>query len=274
MDHAGLRELIAGGVLGGLDRSERATVDGHLPACADCQGLEGQLSGVVTELALCVQPRTAPAGLRARILGTLPVADSVAAEWPVPLAVLHRGQGAATRRARPRFDWAPAVRWAPAALSFVLAAALLAVGTECLTLRTKLDQMRGLLTAATAERSTQAAAMQLVADPAHLSAWLEPSGPGFERSVLVVYLPGSEQAYLVAAGLPFTPQGRVYQFWHADEAGIHPGRTFAVNDADVVLIPISRDISRAQAVMLTLETEGGSRGEPGADVVFGELPPS
>ena len=274
MDHAGLRELIAGGVLGGLDRSERATVDGHLPACADCQGLEGQLSGVVTELALCVQPRTAPAALRGRILGTLPGADGAAAEWLVPRVVLHRGQGAATHRARPRLGWAPAVSWARAALSFVLAAALLAVGTGWLTLRTELDQTRGLLTAATAEQGTQAAAMQLVADPAHLSAWLEPSGPGFESSVLVVYLPGSEQAYLVASGLPFTPQGRVYQFWHADEAGVHPGRTFAVNDADVVLIPISRDLSRAQAVMLTLETEGGSRGEPGADVVFGELPPS
>jgi hypothetical protein len=260
MDHAGLRELIAGGVLGGLDRSERLTVDKHLATCPGCRRLEGQLDGVAMELSLCAEPRDAPAALRGRVLDRSADGGTRSSAWSLPRAPSMRSSSR--------------LRWAPAALSFVLAAALLAVGAGWLTLRSELDQTVGLLTAASVEQGTQAAAMQLVADPAHATAWLQPSGPGFEHSVLMLYLPGSERAYLLASGLPVTPDGRVYQFWHADAAGVHPGLTFAVADAEVLLIPIELDLSRAQAAMLTLEPEGGTRGEPGPDVVFGELPAS
>ncbi len=266
MDHAGLRELIAGGVLGGLDRPERATVDGHLWTCTECRRLEHQLSGVAMELALCASPRTVPAGLGDRILGALPGPHGGHEGRSTPVA-LPRGRASARLGISPR-------GWAPAALSFVLAAALLAAGAGWLRVDAELDRTRGLLAAATAEQGTQVAAMELVADPAHAAAWLEPSGPGFEHPVLMVYLPGSERAYLVASGLPVTPAGRVYQFWHADEAGVHPGLTFPVTDGEVLLIPIDLDLSRARAAMLTLEPEGGAEGDPGPDVVFGELPPS
>ncbi|MDQ3554326.1 MAG: anti-sigma factor [Chloroflexota bacterium] len=259
MDHAGLRELIAGGVLGGLDRSERVTVDEHLSACGACRRLDGQLSGVVMELSLCVEPRYAPPSLRRHVLTTLPVAQ--------------RGSG---RRSLPAWSGRPSdwLGWAPVGLSFALAAALLVAGTGWSTVRSELEATRGLLAAATSEQSTQAAAMQVVADPAHATAWLEPSGAGFEHSVLLVYLPGSEQAYLVASRLPVTPQGRVYQFWHADTMGVHAGLTFSVTGTDVVLIPVDLDLSHAQAAMLTLEPVGGAQGKPGRDVVFGELPSS
>ncbi len=257
MDHAGLRELIAGGVLGGLDRSERVTVDEHLSACGACRRLEGQLTGVAMELSLCVEPRHAPPALRGRVLGALPEAPRGSARWSLPVP---SGRASTWRG------------WAPAVLSFTLAAALLVAGAGWLTARSELDETRGLLAAATAEQSIQVAAMQVVADPAHASARLEPSGAGYEHSVLVVYLPGSEQAYLVASGLPPTPDGRVYQFWHADATGVHAGLTFAVAEAEVVLIPVGLDLSRAQAAMLTLEPVGGAQGEPGPDVVFGELP--
>jgi len=264
MDHAGLRELIAGGVLGGLDRAERFVVDGHLAACPECRRLEGQLSDVAMDLALCSEPRSAPPRLRDQVLATLS-----GAHFRTSRDLRSTGQSLPAM-IRP----ASRLGWAPAALSFVLAAALFVVGAGWLTARAELEQTRGLLVAATAERGTQTAAIQLVADPAHASAWLDPSGPGFERSVLMVYLPGSRQTYLVAFGLPLTPEGRVYQFWHADEAGVHPGLTFAVNDAEVLLIPIELDLSLAQAAMLTLEPEGGAQGTPGPDVVFGELPSS
>ena len=259
MDHSGLRELIAGGVLGGLDRSERVTVDEHLSACGACRRLEGQLSGVAMELSLCVEPRHAPPALRGQVLTALPVAQ--------------RGSG---ERSLPDWSGRPAgwLGWAPVGLPFALAAAFLVAGTGWSTVRSELEATRGLLAAATAEQGTQAAAIQLVADPAHATAWLEPSGAGFENAVLMVYLPGSEQAYLVASGLPATPEGRVYQFWHADATGVHAGLTFSVSGTDVVLIPVDLDLSRAQAAMLTLEPVGGAQGEPGPDVAFGELPSS
>lgn len=260
MDHAGLRELIAGGVLGGLDRTERLTVDEHLPACSGCRQLGGQLTGVAMELSLSAEPRSAPAALRGQVLGPLADGGSGSSAWSLPHV--------------PRIGSSFRVRWAPAALAFVLAALLMVVGADWLTLRSDLDQTRDLLAAASAEQSTQVAAMQVVADPAHATAWLAPSGPGIEDSVLMIYLPGSEQAYLVASGLPVTPDGRVYQFWHADATGVHPGLTFAVTDAEVVLVPVDLDLSRADAVMLTVEPVGGAQGEPGPDVVFGELPSS
>ncbi|MEJ7754427.1 MAG: anti-sigma factor [Candidatus Limnocylindrales bacterium] len=259
MDHSGLRELIAGGVLGGLDRSERVTVDEHLSACGACRRLEGQLSGVAMELSLCVEPRHAPPALRGYVLGALPEVPRGSARWSLPA----RSGRASTWRG-----------WAPAGLSFALAAALLVAGAGWLTARSELDETRALLAAATAEQSTQVAAMQVVADPSHATAWLEPSGAGFENAVLMVYLPGSEQAYLVASGLPATPEGRVYQFWHADATGVHAGLTFAVTEPEVVLIAVDLDLARAQAAMLTLEPVGGAQGQPGPDVVFGELPSS
>jgi len=70
--------------------------------------------------------------------------------------------------------------------------------------------------------------MAVALDPSHLTASLhaEPVAP--TARAIVVYRPGSDEAYLMATDLPATPAGSVYQLWIADAGGIaviaHPGR--------------------------------------------------
>ena len=85
----------------------------------------------------------------------------------------------------------------------------------------------------------------MVADPDHATAWLEPSQDGATGRALMVYLPGSTDAYLVASSLPATPQGLVYQFWYADLAGVHAGVTFDHDGEGVLIIPVRVDLRGA-----------------------------
>lgn len=262
MDHAAFPELIAGRTLGDLDPAEERSVAAHVAACASCRALEADLSGVTADLALLSPPRPVPSVLGLRVLA------AVHAESAAPTRVRHlparpslRGHGA--RRTVPG--------WLSAGVGAAAAIVIVGLGLQLATVRGTLDSQTERLRAAEASLATRDTAIAVVADPAHASAWLAPSGGQAGHGVVVLYVPGRAEAWLVADDLPPTPGDRVYQFWHADASGVHAGMTFRWDGHGVLALPVPVDLSGAQAAMLTLEPPGGATAEPGEDIVFGEL---
>ena len=97
----------------------------------------------------------------------------------------------------------------------------------------------------------------------------EPVAPA--ANAVVVYRPGTGDAFLMADHLPATPDGMVYQLWAADADGVHPLGTFRYDGDGPFLAPFGVDLGTSAAAMVTLEPVGGAIGEPGPQVVFGEL---
>lgn len=281
MDHAAFTELTAGRALGDLDVAEQQAVDAHLRSCASCRALTRELDGVLTELSFAAPPRRVPASLGPSImaairndaaLGSRPV--PLSATGPVPMSrPAPRPDPVLPEVIRPdRFrGWGRALGIGLAAAA---ALAIVVLGAEVLNLRDQVDSAQLLARSYADQLSARDTAMQVVADPSHASAWLAPSTGDVTASALMVWVPGSTQTYLVAEGLPATPDGQDYQFWYADDAGVHAGITFDYDGSGVLIMPVDVDLSGAKAAMLTIEEDGGAQGGPSKDIVFGELPAS
>jgi hypothetical protein len=281
MDHAAFTELTAGRALGDLDAAEQRAIDVHLRQCASCRALTRDLDGVLTQLAYGAPPRPVPASLGPSIMAAirneaalsmrptpLPVAGAMAT--PRPSA---RTESLLPEVVRPdRFrGWGRALGIGLAAAA---ALAIVVLGAEVLSLRDQVDSANLIARGYADQLSARDTAMQVVADPAHASAWLAPSTGEVTASALMVWMPGSTQTYLVAQGLPATADGQDYQFWYADDAGVHAGITFDYDGSGVLIMPVEVDLSGAKAAMLTIEEDGGAQGGPSKDIVFGELPAS
>jgi hypothetical protein len=260
MDHGTLRQLAAGAALNDLDPAERREFDAHIRWCVACTDLARDLDDVLGELALATPEMAAPPALRYAVLRALPGAahgPSVAPAQPAgadrTLLPFH-GRGP-----RPSRSWV-----IPGLAAAVLAIAVVGLGARTLRLSDELAAGRSRV-------AQQAAAMAVITDPAHRTASLsaEPAAP--VATAVVVYRPGTSDAYVMADHLPATPAGMVYQLWYADAAGVHPLETFRYDGDGPFLAPFGVDLGASAATMITLEPEGGATGEPGPQVVFGKL---
>jgi anti-sigma-K factor RskA len=265
--------LAAGAALDDLEADERRAFDAHRATCAACRGLEDELELVLADLALAVPERVPPpdllAGIRMAIDAEETIRDRRAAPAPSPVAgpavtpVVSQAAARAVRR--------PTL----AGLGLAAAFAILAVGlgARSIGLSNDLDRSAAELTALRSEIAGQGAVMAVAVDPRHVTATLhaEPLAPG--ASAVVVFVPGTRDAYLVAHDLPATPAGHAYQLWYADAAGVHALGTATWSGDGTFVAPFDVDLARSAAVMVTLEPSGGSTGEPGPQVVFGELDP-
>jgi hypothetical protein len=261
MDHTTLRELTAGAALDDLDPAERAELDGHLATCLECQALAGQLDDVLGDLALLAPDLRPPSSLRGQVLTALREPVQVRYERPsMPVALV-------TRRDRP--DRRPLI--ASLGLAAALAVVAVGLGARTVQLNGDLEAAQAAVVAAESRVAARNAAMAVVADPEHVTAALhaEPIAPGVES--VVVFRPGSDEAYLMATDLPPTPAGRVYQLWYADAEGVHPLGTFHHDGTGPFIAPFGVDLTHSVAAMVTLEPEGGAQGTPGPEVIFGEL---
>ena len=155
------------------------------------------------------------------------------------------------------------------AAAFAIAAA--GFGARSFALQGDLDRAGTEVAALEARLAGSGAVMAAAMDPRHVTVALhaEPLAPA--AAAMVVYVPGTSHAYLVADHLPATPAGHGYQLWYADAAGVHPLQTVPFDGDGAFVAPLGVDLSGAAAVMVTLEDERGATGEPGPQVIIGEI---
>ncbi len=155
-----------------------------------------------------------------------------------------------------------------AAVFGVLAVGL---GGRAASLQGDLDVATAQVTSLEAALAQQASAVTVAMNPAHVTVALhaEPAAPAARAAVM--FVPGSTSAYIVAEDLPATPDGHGYQLWYADADGVHGLQTVSFDGSGPFVAPLGVDLAQGTAVMITLEGDGGAQGEPGPQVVFGEL---
>jgi hypothetical protein len=273
MTHEMLRELAAGAALDDLDQDERTALEAHLATCAGCRTLAAELDDLLGDLALVAPELTPPRSLEAGVLAAIRGSDGVATPTFQATPTVMSIAGPVTRLDAPS---APTRRpratlWAAVGLAAVLGVVAVGLGVRTAQLSGEVAEVQTQLLAARSQVAAREAVMAVVADPEHAQAELHGEAVAPGATALVVWQPGSTEAYLMAEGLPATPTGQVYQLWVADEAGVHPLGTFHHDGAGPFIASFDVDLAGSSAAMVTLEPEGGAVGEPGPEVVFGEL---
>ncbi len=266
MDHTTYREFAAGAALDDIDPDERRELDRHLQACLPCRRLSGDLEGIVGELALAATPMRPPDELRGQVLGAL---RSLPATVEIrPRAVTAPVAETAVIR-RDRASWLS--RSLPLAAAAVFAIAAAGLGFQNQQLNVDVRTANAALSDARAQLEIDRAAVAVATDPRHVTVALhaEPVAPG--AAAVVMFRPGTDDAYLMATNLPATPEGQVYQLWFADSSGVHPLGTFPFDGEGAFIVPFGVDLATSAAAMVTLEPEGGATGDPGPQVVSGEF---
>lgn len=270
------RLLAAGAALEDLAADEWREYDAHRRACADCVRLEVELDHVVAALAMAAPERMPPPDLAAGIRRAIAAdgrADDAASDpgrRDAPsTAVPERAEVVPVPPRAGRPNRRPAL--AAVGLAATLALVAVGLGARSVALSNELGSARAELAQLQEALGHQGAAMAVAVNPAHHTARLhaEPSVPG--ATAFVVYVPGSDDAWLVAHGLPPTPDGHAYRLWFADAAGVHGLGSFTYDGRGAFVAPFSVDLAAGSAAMVTLEPLGGAPGEPGPQVVFGEL---
>jgi hypothetical protein len=283
MDHATLRELAAGAALDDLDPTERAELGRHLSTCAPCRRLSTELDDVVGDLALIAPPLQPPTALRASVLAALRDPRGTAGSGGGPALTLvaptvlgaapsatEADAGARDRAGRSSGrTWIG--RWGGLAAAAVFAIVAVGLGARGVQLADEVAATSTALAEAQAELAARQGAVAVVADPGHVTVALhaEPAAPSADAVVL--FVPGTTESYLMANGLPATPDGHVYQLWFADDTGVHALGTFHHDGTGPFVAPFGVDLGPSAAAMVTLEPEGGAVGEPGPQVIFGEF---
>jgi len=276
IDHDRFLELIAWRELGDFDAAASAELDGHLSGCTRCSADARRIADATAELAFAAPVRRPPEGMRSSIMAA--IHTEVAAETGTAAAPSRPAPAREALAARPAGGWlawlrGPRIRLATVGLVGVFVLGSVGIGVRALDLQSQLDSQTRAVAAAQQRVALQAAAMAVIRDPRHVAAGLaaEPVAPSAIAEV--VYRPGTDQAYMIAAGLPATTAGHVYQLWYADAAGVHPLDTSAFDGNGTFVASFGVDLGGKTAVMVTLEATGGSTGQPGPQVVFGQLPP-
>ena len=263
MDHAVFQELAAGAVLEDLDPSELERLEDHLAGCIDCSALSDRLHDVVWDLALLTPESAPPPALQGRVLQAV---RATASDAPVQLHPHRSVQLAQGPRARRRWT-----TLAPLALAAALGAVAIGLGGRVVQLTQESADAAVAAEDAAGQIAAREGAMAVLVSPDHQTATLESEALAPEAKAVAVFEPGTTESYVMVADLPATPPGHVYQLWYADAAGVHPLGTYHHLSGMAFVAPFGVDLASSDAAMITLEPDGGAVGEPGPQVVFGEL---
>jgi hypothetical protein len=270
------RLLAAGAALEDLEPAEAAAWTEHRSGCAECRSLEGDLGTVLADLALAVPERIPPPDLLdavRRSIGRVEAGSllapastgDTASPGTVPVSL---DEARARRETRRRPD---GVRLALLGIAAAFSLAAVGLGARSVALQRDVERAGAQAAGLQAKVAGQDAVMATALDPGHVAVTLQAQALAPSATAQVMYLPGTSRAYVVADHLPATPSGRGYQLWYADAAGVHPLQTVSFDGNGAFVAPLDVDLSTAAAVMITLEAAGGATGEPGPQVVFGEL---
>lgn len=272
------RMLSAGAVLDDLASDERAAYEAHRGSCDECRRLEQELHRVMADLSLVVPERMPPPALLLGIRRALAAEEAMAGSQPIEIV---RAQPSIPATRDETGSHPPDVivmrpaRRVPAFASLALAAALgviaVGLGARTLSLQQDLDTTAAQVASLESALAQRGDAVTVALNPSHVTVALHGDALAPQAEAAVMFIPGQDAAYLVARNLPATPAGHGYQLWYADAAGVHPLQTLAYDGSGPFVAPIGVDLADSAAVMITLEESGGATGDPGPQVVFGEL---
>jgi len=270
--------LAAGAALDDLAPDERRAYDAHRQGCRECAVAADELELVLADLALVVPERTPPADLFAGIRlaidaerGRPDMRFEPARVAPLPIAPSPVGQASLPpiSLAVPRAPRRPL--FAAVGLAAGIALVAVGIGVRGAATQAELDAANAQVSLLRDQVAAQGAVAAAAMDPGHVTVALhaEPLAPAANASV--VFIPGTQDAWIVADGLPATASGKAYQLWHADASGVHPLEVLAYDGSGTFVAPLGVALAAGDAVMITLEDAGGATGDPGPQVVFGEI---
>lgn len=286
MMHAEAESLLAAGaVLDDLSPEEQAEYDAHRAACIPCRRLEVELDHVLADLSLAAPDRLPPPDLLAGIMSAISADASLSrsavpartvaptafapGHMPADEVPVSNSEAVSIDTARSRRSHRLAL--ASLGLAAVFGIVAVGLGARSAGLQQELDSTTAQVERLESTLASAGGAMTVAMDPSHVTVALhaEPIAPDAQAAVM--FVPGSTSSWIVADRLPATPDGHGYQLWYADASGVHGLQTLAFDGNGAFMAPIEADLAKAAAVMITLEPTGGATGEPGPQVVFGEL---
>lgn len=233
MTHQELQELLPAYALDAVAPEEARQVEAHLATCDECQRELARLSEIVGDLAEGVAEVAPPPALRTKILD--------AAQARPRLIVLPR--------------WTGAVAVAAAGLLLVLAGIGVSLNQRLAALQQRLaaqDHVLALLAGSTAKTATL-------------------KGP-VEANVRLVYDPARKEGALVVTDLRDPGVQFVYQLWLI--AGTEPqsAGVFRPLPGQTVIVPVTADFSKYQAVAISVERGPGGVARPtAAPILIGTI---
>ena len=248
-----LEELAVAFALEALADDEIDTYRQHLEGCDLCRQLVGQFQTVANLLPDAMEPETASADLKARIL-TQAEKDSEGTVRASPEAIEElRG---------PRMPGWLAPIFRPVT-PFRVALAIVAVAAVGVTL------YRGL---GDGDRQVELKAQVLdsIAEGAPVS-YLAGTEPAMEASGILVNDPGQGRAFLLVNRLPKLPSDREYQVWRIKGDQPISAGTFKDDESEDQIIIVEGDFADADAIGISIEPAGGSPTPTGLIVLLGNI---
>lgn len=231
MAHAELDGLYELYVLGVLEPELTATVDTHLAdGCEHCQARIQEALIVTASLATLAPQQAPPAGLRDRVLASIPQSRKVVAM--------------------------PAPRPATSGGLYALSAACAALFLGCIWLGYQNGQIRSDLANANRDRSALEAALKSLSRSETKAVQFGRADQPHGR----VFVNSPSGVVFIASSLPKLPAGRTFQLWLVPSAGNPRSAGIFRSDADgnsVQLSPITVDPG-TKAVAVSVEPQSGS----------------
>lgn len=209
-----VRDQLTAYALDALEAEERRVVAEHLRICPECGEDLAELRAVTDAMATSVPPASPPAALRRAVL-----------------------EAARPDRPMPRQRWRPSwMALAAAAGVVVLVGALASVNQRLQALQSRL--------------AAQEQALALLTAPAARTVELTGSVPA---SVRFVFDPARQEGALIVTDLRDLDRDLVYQLWLV--AGTQPesAGVFRPEQDRPVIVPVSADFRRYQAVAISVE---------------------
>jgi hypothetical protein len=254
------RDLIAREALGDLTAAERDELDAELTRRGEAGRAEAaRIREAVGSIGLAASPSRPPAGLRDRILASLPAESSrgkTVAESPAERTSATRaGDGGSRGRLWP---------WVAVAATV----AAIALGLGSLRLRDDLQAVRAELATARA-RAAEAATLRdslsrLVADVSSLVAsnavTLSGTSPDVAGRARVFIDVDTGRTLLLVDDLPVLPPDEVYQLWAIRDGTPTDAGAFRLDRAGPAWIELdeSTDVSEADLLAVTVERAPGA----------------
>lgn len=282
MRHEEYKHLLALEAVSALDEEERARLDEHLSACAECREELRELSDAAASLLYTVEPLRPSPELRADILARIrAVAPSEVAASSKVLAPseAHNGKsapdGARDQRTLLRgvglwqiFAWRPALGFGVGLAAVVVVLLGLttlslwnrnqSLSAEVASLSNRLRDAQNEITGQREQLASARNVEELLASPGVRVAELAGKTPAPRAHAMLAYDRSTGRAFVMATGLPPCPEGHAYQLWLIAGDKPLPGGTFKTDaQGDARLSDRLPPNHAAPTFAVTLEREGG-----------------